>query len=517
VGELGFWNLAQADPARLALVDPDGVEMTAGQLLAGSNKLVHGLRALGLAKGDTVAILLPNSIAATEVYLAVMQAGWYLVPINYHLTGPEVGYILEDSEAKAFVSDARYADVAQKAAEEASFPADALFAVGGDIPGFRPYDEIKAGQPDAMPEDRATGDIMNYTAGTTGRPKGVRRPASQFDPDTNAELNGLFLMLFGIQPKDDNVHLVVSPLYHTAVLRFASSSLHMGHGVVLMDKWTPEGTLERIERYKVTSSHMVPTQFHRLLALPKEKQDAHDLKSLRYMIHSAAPCPIETKRRMLDWWGPVIYEYYAATEGGGTLVTPEEWLKKPGTVGKPWPISQVRVLDDDNNPVPDGTPGTVWMKMGEYTFEYHKDKAKTDKTWNEGFFTVGDIGYLDSDGYLFLMDRKIDMIISGGVNIYPAEIEGTLHQHPKVADAAVFGIPHDDWGEEVRAVVEPSPGAEPGEALEQELKQFLSDRLAKYKIPRTIDFIDEMPRDPNGKLYKRKLRDPYWAGKERAI
>ncbi|MEX2556316.1 MAG: acyl-CoA synthetase [Actinomycetota bacterium] len=517
MGELGFWNLAQADPSRLALVDPEGVEVTAGELLAETNRLVHGLRALGLNKGDTVAILLPNSIAAVEAYLAVMQAGWYLVPINYHLTAPEIAYILEDSEAKAFISEARYADAAHAAAEEASFPTDARFAVAGDIEGFRPYADVKAGRPDAMPEDRATGDIMNYTAGTTGSPKGVRRPGSPFDPDTNAELNGLFLMLFGIQPKDNNTHLVVSPLYHTAVLRFASSSLHMGHNVVLMDKWTPEGTLERIERYKVTSSHMVPTQFHRLLALPNDAKDTRDLGSLRYMIHSAAPCPIETKRRMLDWWGPVIYEYYAATEGGGTLVTPEEWLKKPGTVGKPWPISQVSVLDDDNKPVPAGTPGTVWMKMGDYTFEYHKDKAKTDKTWNEGFFTVGDIGYLDEDGYLFLMDRKIDMIISGGVNIYPAEIEGTLHQHPKVGDAAVFGIPHDDWGEEVKAVVEPSAGIEPGPALEQELTAFLSDRLAKYKIPRTIDFIAEIPRDPNGKLYKRKLRDPYWAGRERAI
>jgi long-chain acyl-CoA synthetase len=213
----------------------------------------------------------------------------------------------------------------------------------------------------------------------------------------------------------------------------------------------------------------------------------------------------------------VIFEYYAATEGGGTLVTPEEWLKKPGTVGKPWPISQIRVLDDQNEPVLAGTPGTVWIKMGDFTFEYHKDADKTAKTWNEGFFTVGDIGYLDEDGYLFLMDRKIDMIISGGVNIYPAEIEGTLLSHPKVGDAAVFGIPHEDWGEEVKAVVEPAAGVERAPVLEQELLAFCAERLAKYKLPRSIDFTSEMPRDPNGKLYKRKLRDPYWAGRERAI
>ncbi|MGH2795363.1 MAG: acyl-CoA synthetase, partial [Actinomycetota bacterium] len=494
MGELGFWNLAQADPARLALVDPDGVEMAAGELHAESNKLVHGLRALGLQKGDTVAMLLPNSIAAVELYLAVMQAGWYLVPINYHLTGPEVGYILKDSEAKAFVAEARYADVALKAAEEANFSADARFAVGGDIPGFRAYADVKAGQPGEMPDDRATGDIMNYTAGTTGSPKGVRRPSSPFDPDTNAELNGLFLMLFGIQPKDANVHLVVSPLYHTAVLRFASSSLHMGHGVVLMDKWTPEGTLERIERYKVTSSHMVPTQFHRLLALPNDKKNTHDLGSLRYMIHSAAPCPIETKRRMFDWWGPVIYEYYAATEGGGTLVTPEEWLSKPGTVGKPWPISQIRILDEQHQPCAAGTAGTVWIRMGDHRFEYHRDDKKTGDAWRDGFFTVGDAGYLDEDGSLYLCDRKADMIISGGVNIYPAEIEAVLLAHPQVADAAVFGIPDEDWGEQVKAVIQPAPDASAGPDLAAALEQFAAERLARYKLPKTIDFVAELPR-----------------------
>ncbi|MFY9586501.1 MAG: acyl-CoA synthetase, partial [Actinomycetota bacterium] len=487
MGELGFWNVAQSDPGRLALVDPEGAEMTAGELLAECNKLVHGLRALGMKPGDAVATVLPNSSAMIEVYLAVMQASFYLVPINYHLTAPEIAYILQDSEAKAFVCHARYGEAGSAAVTEANFNADGRFAVGGDIPGFRPYAEAKAGQPDAMPEDRATGDIMNYTAGTTGRPKGVKRPAVQVDPDTNAELNGLFLMLFGIMPKDDNVHLVVSPLYHTAVLRFGSSSLHMGHAVVLMDKWTPQETLRLIERYNVTTSHMVPTQFHRLLALPEEERNARTLDSLRCMIHSAAPCPIEIKRRMLDWWGPVIFEYYAATEGGGTLVTPEEWLKKPGTVGKPWPISQIRVLDDENNDVPTGTPGTVWIKMGDFSFEYHKDKEKTEKARHDGFFTVGDIGYLDEDGFLFLMDRKIDMIISGGVNIYPAEIEGALLSHPKVGDAAVFGIPHDDWGEEVKAVVQPGEGVAAGPDLEQELIAFCQERLAKYKCPRTVD------------------------------
>jgi long-chain acyl-CoA synthetase len=328
---------------------------------------------------------------------------------------------------------------------------------------------------------------------------------------------GFFFGLFGITPGDGHVHICGSPLYHTAVLAFSSTSLHLGHPVVLMDKWTPEAMLDRIERYRVTHSHMVPTQFHRLLALPDEVRAKYDVSSLRNMIHAAAPCPVDVKRRMLEWWGPVIYEYYAATEGGGTLVTPEQWLAKPGTVGTPWPNSEIRILDDDGNDAPTGEPGTVWMKLPGLEFEYFKDKDKTEANRREGFFTVGDIGYLDADGYLFLCDRKSDMIISGGVNIYPAEIEGELLAHPKVADAAVFGIPHPDWGEEIKALIEPADGVEPGDALTDELATFLAGRLAKFKLPRSYDYTTEMPRDPNGKLYKRKLRDPYWQGRDRAI
>jgi long-chain acyl-CoA synthetase len=275
--------------------------------------------------------------------------------------------------------------------------------------------------------------------------------------------------------------------------------------------------LEKIQRYRVTSSHMVPTQFNRLLKLPEETRRRYDLSSLRHMIHSAAPCPVDTKKQMLAWWGPCIYEYYAASEGGGTLVTPDEWLKKPGTVGKPWPISQIRVLDERHQPCPPGTPGTVWIRMGDHRFEYHRDDKKTGDAWRDGFFTVGDAGYLDEDGYLFLCDRKADMIISGGVNIYPAEIEAVLVAHPQVADAAVFGIPDDDWGEQVKAVIQPGAGVEPGPALAAAIEAFAAERLAKYKLPKSIDFVAELPRDPNGKLYKRKLRDPYWAGRERAI
>jgi long-chain acyl-CoA synthetase len=284
-----------------------------------------------------------------------------------------------------------------------------------------------------------------------------------------------------------------------------------------MDRFDPEQMLALIERYRVTHTHMVPTQFRRLLALPAPVRSRYDVSSMRTAIHSAAPCPHEVKRQMLDWWGPVVTEYYAASEGGGTGITGQEWLAKPGSVGKAWPGAEVRVLDAEGNDLPPGVPGLVYMRMGTSTFDYHKDEEKTKASRARGMFTVGDVGYLDEDGYLFLCDRKNDMIISGGVNIYPAEVESELSCHPAVDDVAVFGIPHEEWGEEVKAVVQPAPGAEPGPALTGELLAFLAGRLARFKLPRTIDYVSELPRDPNGKLYKRKLRDPYWTGRDRAI
>src|SRR5437764_7279365 len=469
MAQWSFWQAAQREPDHLALVEPDGRELSAGELLAGCNRVVHGLRARGLQAGETVAALLPNSAAMVEVYLACVQAGWYLVPINYHLTGDEVGYILENSESRAFVAHERFADAALD-------QTISRFAVG-EIPGFESYASLKEGQPETLPEDRSPGAVMNYTAGTTGQPKGVKRAVPPIDPDTVAEMFASFQAMFGIMPADGNVHLVVSPLYHTAVLTFGSAAMHLGHTVVLMDKWTAEGTLERIEKYGVTTSHMVPTQFVRMLALPEDVRTTYDVSSCRVMIHSAAPCPVDVKQRMLDWWGPVIYEYYAATEGGGTLATPEDWLKRPGTVGKPWPMSEIRILDDDGRPVPPGEPGTVWIRMGGYTFEHHKDREKTEQSWREGFFTVGDVGHLDDDGFLFLNDRKADMIISGGVNIYPAEIESQLILHPKIVDVAVFGIPNEDWGEEVKAVVQPAEGAKRGAELQSELLAWCREKL----------------------------------------
>ncbi len=516
MSDYGFWNLAQQDPTHLALVEPDGREIRAGELLAASNQLVHGLRALGLQRGDCIATVLPNSAAMIEVYLAALQAGWYLTPINNHLTGAEMGYILKDSDAKVFIASERFGDACRVGAEQSGFAADKCFSVGR-VDSFTPYGALRDGQSSDLPDDRAAGGVMNYTSGTTGRPKGVRRTLAAADPDTIATMYGMFLVMFGISPGGTGVHLTGSPLYHTAVLMFTGSSLHFGHTVVLMDKWTPERCLECIQRYRVSTTHMVPTQFHRLLALPDDVKRRYDVSSLRHVIHAAAPCPVDVKRRMLEWWGSVIYEYYAASEGGGTLVTPEEWLQYPGTVGRAWPSSEVRILTEDGADCPAGTPGTVYMSLGVADFEYYKDKQKTDANRRDGFFTVGDVGYLNEQGYLFLCDRKIDMIIAGGVNIYPTEVEAALLTHPKVGDAAVFGIPNADWGEEVKAVVEPAPGVAPTAALAQEILDHCIEQIAKYKCPRSIDFVEAMPRDPNGKLYKRKLRDPYWAGRERAI
>ncbi|HVA08922.1 MAG TPA: acyl-CoA synthetase [Acidimicrobiales bacterium] len=514
--DFGFWAMAREEPGHLALVGPDGTEVKAGELLGRANQVVHGLRALGLEPGDTIGFVLPNCVEVFEIYLAALQAGWYIVPINHHLVAPEVAYILKDAEAKVLVGHERFADICIEGADEVGIASDHRLSVG-PIAGFSSFAQCRDSQSTEQPQGRSLGDTMNYTSGTTGNPKGVRRTLSGANPDDAAIGLAGILLLFGIQTRDDNVHIVGSPLYHTAVLRFSGAAIHMGHTVVVMDKWTGEAMLKLIERYKVTHSHMVPTQFHRLLALPEEPRNRYDLSSLRHMIHAAAPCPVDTKYQMIDWWGPVIDEYYAASEGGGTLVDTPAWLLKPGTVGRPWPISEIAIFDDEGTRLEANQTGTVYMSMQTGDFEYHKDKEKTEKNRIGKFFTVGDIGYLDEDGYLFLCDRKTDMIISGGANIYPAEIENVLLSHPRIVDAAVFGIPNDDWGEEVKAVVQPVDGVEGTPALADEILAWCVPRLAKFKTPKTIDFTDDMPRDPNGKLYKRKLRDPYWEGRDRAI
>ncbi|GAA3507704.1 long-chain acyl-CoA synthetase [Streptosporangium album] len=516
MGTLGFWRLAQADPDWIAAVDPDGTEHRAGDLLARANQLVHGLRELGLAPGDGFCGLVPNGSDGLVLYLAALQAGWYYTPVNWHLTGPEIGYIVADSEARAFFIDERYAREGLRGVTESGIAPDRVFAFG-QVEGVRPVSDLTAEQPAGTPADRTAGAAMHYTSGTTGRPKGVRRPLSGLDPDDAAEMMTFLLSLFGMTPGMENTHLVTSPNYHTAVTQFGGTALHMGHTLVYMDRWDAEETLRLCERYRVTNSHMVPTHFKRLLALPDEVRSRYDLSSLRWMIHAAAPCPVPVKWAMFEWWGDCIYEYYAATEGGGTVATPEGWKKHPGTVGTAWPISELLIVDENMEPVPTGTPGTIYMKMAGLRFEYKGDRAKTEAGRLKDHFTVGDIGYLDEDGFLFLCDRKADMIISGGTNIYPAEIENELMVHPKIADVAVFGVPDEEWGEQIKAVVEPAPGIAPSPELAAELLESLRGRLSTMKWPKSIDFIEEMPREPNGKLLKRRLRDPYWEGRDRAI
>jgi long-chain acyl-CoA synthetase len=508
--DFGFWHFAQKDPSALGLVSPDGTEYSRGALFSESNQLVHGLRARGLKTGDAVAVCMPNCKELLSLSLATFQAGFYLVPINWHLSASEIAHLLQDSTAGVFVSDQRIAETASTAVELAGFNADNAFSIGR-IPGFQPFDTLTIGQPDTLPDDRTSGAVMNYTSGTTGKPKGVQRPLTGIDPETGAQMATGLLQMLGSKPEDGNVNITGSPLYHTAVLVWANASLHLGHPIVLMDKWDAEDMLRLIEQYKVTTAHMVPTQFIRLLKLPEAVRHRYDCSSTRRMVHAAAPCPPDIKRAMIEWWGPCIYEYYAASEGGGAMVSPQEWLQYPGTVGKAWPNADIKIFDDAGRELPPGEQGTVYMRLGDRGhFQYKGDEQKTRESRIDNYFTVGDVGYLNNEGYLFLCDRKIDMIISGGANIYPAEIENQLILHPKVADCAVFGIPNEDWGEEVKAAVQLSEGTSQSESTTAELMDFLGERLARMKLPRSIDYLSELPRDPSGKLFKRRLRDPYW-------
>ena len=512
---MGFWARALADPDWIAVVEPDGREVSAGELLGRVNQVTHALRGLGLRPGDGFAAMAPNGSAPLELMLAATQSGWYFTPVNWHLTVPEIAYILADSGARAFFAAGRYGDVAAAAADAAGVPAGARFGYGA-VPGFTPVAELLGGRPTAPPADRTAGLTMHYTSGTTGRPKGVRRALTGTDPDAGAELATALPRLFGITSGQPNAHLMTSPNYHTAVTVFAGGALHLGHTIVCMDEWDAERALALTQRYRVTNSHMVPTQFKRMLSLPEEVRARYDLSSMRWLIHAAAPCPATIKRAMLEWWGPVVYEYYAATEGGGTYTTPQEWLERPGTVGRRWPTSEVVVVDDAGRPVQAGVPGQIYMRFA-LDFEYFGDPEKTAAGRLGDYFTVGDIGFFDSDGYLFLCDRIADVIISGGANIYPAEVEAEIITHPAVADVAVFGVPDEEWGERVKAVVQPAPGIAGSPELAAEILASLEGRLARMKWPRSIDFLDELPRDPSGKLRKRVLRDPHWAGRATAI
>ena len=515
---MGFWTWAQQDPSRLAVVVPEGEQATFGELLTSANQVAHGLRALGLQAGDGIAYLMANEPAVYELVMATTQIGLYYTPINHYLVAEEISHVVADCEAKAFFVSEAFVEAGGLAADAAGIPNDNRFVIGaaGAQSGFRSYEEWKRSQPSSLPEARTAGLVMMYTSGTTGRPKGVRVPLPGTGPEEDAARRAVISTHLNIAP-GDGVHLVQGPLHHSAPIGFSATALHLGHTVVLMPSWSAERALELIERYRVTNTQMVPTMFHRLLSLPDDVRASADVSSLAAVLHSAAPCPVAVKRQLLEWWGPIVWEYYGGTEGGATMVGAAEWLEHPGTVGKPWPQTVVKIIGDDGRECPSGVPGTIYMQTPFGAPDYFKDPEKTAASRRDGMFTLGDVGYFDEDGYLFLCDRKIDMIISGGVNIYPAEIEAALLGHPKVGDAAVFGVPSEEWGEEVKAVVEPRLGVRPGAALEAELIEHCRAHLAGFKCPRSVDFRAELPRDSSGKLYKRHLREEYWKEVERRI
>ena len=512
---LGFWPWAALEPDRLALVDPAERRVSFGALHSACNRVANGLRAMGLRRGDGIAVILPNCVEFYEVFLAALQTGLYFTPINHFLTAREGAYVLADCEAKVLVSHSQFAETTHGVLAESGFEAGSCLAVG-DVDGLRSYAQFKTQHSATPPADRSAGTSMVYTSGTTGNPKGVRSPLPAGAPEGPTAIRAAMGEMIGWK-SGDGVYLLNGPLHHSAPIAFSTLALHLGHTVVMTDQWDAERVLALIDRYRVTNTQMVPIHFHRLVKLPEAVKRRHDVSSVRSILHSAAPCPVPVKREVIEWFGPVVYEYYGGTEGGVTHCNSQEWLGKPGTVGRPWPGVEISILDDEMNPLPATEVGAVYFKTPKGPPEYFKDPVKSESARHRDFFTLGEMGYLDEDGWLFLVDRKSDMLVSGGVNIYPAEIEAVLLQHPKVQDAAVFGVPNEEWGEEVKAVLEPVAAVEAGAPLAQEVLDFCQDKLARYKLPRSIEFIDEMPRGPNGKLYKRQLREPYWQGRQKKI
>ncbi len=491
------------DPDRAAILSPHG-DRTFAELDERADRLARALRARGLVPGDSVALVARNRPEFVEVWAACRRSGLRLTPINWHLTVDEMSYIVTDCEARVLVVDAD-TEPAQALVTLHAEILDAALSVGGPLEGAEEYTAVVEAAPGGALTDPTPGSLMLYTSGTTGRPKGVRK---QPHPPVVENIAGY---------EADSVHLCTGPLYHAAPLNISLiSPLSNGAAVVLMDRWTAEETLRLVEQHRVTHTHVVPTMFHRLLALDDATRASYDLSSLRLVVHGAAPCPIPVKRAMIDWVGPVLVEYYASTEGAGTLVDAGTWLQKPGTVGKPYPADQVFVGDEDAQPLPAGEVGMVWVKShpGD-EFEYYGDPDKTARSQRGAWYTLGDHGYLDDDGYLFLSGRSAELIISGGVNIYPAEIDAALLEHPAVRDAATIGIPNEEWGEEVLAVVELDPSASPSPAMAEELIAHTRHRLARFKCPRSIEFVDVLPRQDNGKVYRKILRDRFANAAER--
>jgi len=486
-----------------------GVTVTYAELEDRSARMARALRARGITEGDTIAICMENNRPFFEIAWAAQRSGLRYTAINCHLRPAEVQYILDDCGAVALVSSAAMADVIGRL-DLSVIPT--LVSAAGDLPGFERYDDLLAATPPGRLEDEREGREMLYSSGTTGRPKGVRKelPGTAFGDPASAPV--LIATGIGARASDDTVYLCPAPLYHSAPLVWSMSLQRFGAAVVVMEHFDPEECLSLIERYRVTDAQFVPTMFTRMLRLPAEVRDRYDVSSLRVVTHAAAPCPVSIKRQMLDWWGPIIHEYYSGTEDiGNTFISAAEWLAHPGSVGKP--AMECHIVGPDGAELPPGSPGLVYFAGGRQ-FSYHNDPGKTESITNEeGWRTLGDIGFLDSDGYLYLTDRQAHMIISGGVNIYPQEAENVLAGHPAVADVAVIGVPDDEMGEAVKAVVVcVDPGAA-GPGLEAELLAYCRAELATYKCPRSVDFTGSLPRSETGKLYKRLLRERYWAGR----
>ncbi|MEN3272052.1 MAG: long-chain acyl-CoA synthetase [Actinomycetota bacterium] len=508
---------AQTTPDKPAFImASSGEAITYRELDERSNRLAHLFRDAGLERGDAIALMLENHPRYFEILWAAQRAGLYYTAISSRLTRDETEYIINDCAAKVFITSKYKADVAQEIVPGTP-DVQVRLMIDGTVPGYGSYEDAVAKEPTTPIDDESEGTDMLYSSGTTGRPKGVRLPLPEGAMGQPSGVTVLGQMLYGFVP--DMVYLSPAPLYHAAPLRFCMAVQRVGGTAIVMEHFDASEFLRLVDAHGVTHTQVVPTMFVRMLKLPDDERGKFDVSSLQIAIHAAAPCPVPVKEQMIEWWGPKIMEYYAGTEGNGfCAITSDEWLAHKGSVGKPL-IGQVHIVGEDGEEVGTREEGTIYFESGS-TFEYHNDPEKTASSRDpkgRGWSTLGDVGYVDEDGYLYLTDRKAYMIISGGVNIYPQEAENLLTTHPKVLDVAVIGVPNEDFGEEVKAVVQLVDGITPSPELEKELIQFCRDSLADVKCPRSVDFVDELPRHPTGKLYKRLLRDKYWEGKSSRI